>query len=121
MPPLPLLGALLDTAGTALKAARSSGSSGAAGNDAAPATAAVPFAQSLKQSIITRRDASHSGVPDASTKLASTKPAAGTKPSAADDDDATDDTTTNAASNPDAAALAAAAAVQAQLLSLIHI
>ncbi|OXI46595.1 flagellar hook-length control protein FliK [Burkholderia aenigmatica] len=115
MPPLPLLGALLDTAGTVLKAARSSGSSGAAGNDAAPATAAVPFAQSLKQSVITRRDALHSSVPDASTKQASSKPAAGTKPSAADDDDTTDDTTTNAASNPDAAALAAAAAVQAQL------
>ncbi|VWC37805.1 flagellar hook-length control protein [Burkholderia lata] len=113
MPPLPLLGALLDTAGTALKAARGSGSSSAAGNDAATATTAVPFAQTLKQSVITRRDASNSGVPDASTKQASSKPAAGTKSS--DDDDTTDDTTTNAATNPDAAALAAAAAVQAQL------
>lgn len=113
MPPLPLLGALLDTAGTALQAARGSGSSGAAaGNDA---TAAVPFAQTLKQSVVTRRDSSNAGVPDASTKQASSKPAAGTKPSATDDDDATDDTTTNAAANPDAAALAAAAAVQAQL------
>ncbi len=113
MPPLPLLGALLDTAGTAIQAARGSGSSGtAAGNDA---TAAVPFAQTLKQSVVTRRDSSNAGVPDASTKQASSKPAAGTKPSATDDDDATDDTTTNAAANPDAAALAAAAAVQAQL------
>ncbi|KWH47213.1 flagellar hook-length control protein FliK [Burkholderia cepacia] len=113
MPPLPLLGALLDTAGAALQAARGSGSSGAAaGNDAATA---VPFAQTLKQSVVTRRDSSNAGAPDASTKQASSKPAAGTKPSATDDDDATDDTTTNAAANPDAAALAAAAAVQAQL------
>ncbi|MDN7892604.1 flagellar hook-length control protein FliK [Burkholderia cepacia] len=113
MPPLPLLGALLDTAGTALQAARGSGSSGAAaGNDAATA---VPFAQTLKQSVVTRRDSSNAGAPDASTKQASSKPAAATKPSATDDDDATDDTTTNAAANPDAAALAAAAAVQAQL------
>ncbi|WP_321940892.1 flagellar hook-length control protein FliK [Burkholderia cepacia] len=113
MPPLPLLSALLDTAGTALQAARGSGSSGAAaGNDAATA---VPFAQTLKQSVVTRRDSSNAGAPDASTKQASSKPAAGTKPSATDDDDATDDTTTNAAANPDAAALAAAAAVQAQL------
>ncbi|MDN7860438.1 flagellar hook-length control protein FliK [Burkholderia cepacia] len=113
MPPLPLLGALLDTAGTALQAARGSGSSGAAaGNDA---TTAVPFAQTLKQSVVTRRDSSNAGVPDASTKQASSKPAAATKPAATDDDDATDDTTTNAAANPDAAALAAAAAVQAQL------
>ncbi|VWC27305.1 flagellar hook-length control protein FliK [Burkholderia lata] len=117
MPPLPLLGALLDTAGTALKAARGSGSSSAAGNDAATATSAVPFAQTLKQSVITRRDASNSGMPDASTTQASSKPATGTKPSATDDDDTTDDTTTNAATNPDAAALAAAAAVQAQLLA----
>ncbi|HEM7881281.1 TPA: flagellar hook-length control protein FliK, partial [Burkholderia contaminans] len=115
MPPLPLLGALLDTAGTALKAARGAGSSSAAGNDAATATTAVPFAQTLKQSVTTRRDASNADVPDASTQQASSKPAAGTKPSAADDDDTTDDTTTNAATNPDAAALAAAAAVQAQL------
>lgn len=115
MPPLPLLGALLDTAGAALKAARGSGSSSAAGNDAASASTAVPFAQTLKQSVATRRDASNFGVPDTSTKQVASKPAAGTKPSANDDDDATDDTTTNAATNPDAAALAAAAAVQAQL------
>ncbi|OXI87335.1 flagellar hook-length control protein [Burkholderia sp. AU31652] len=115
MPPLPLLGALLDTAGTALKAARGAGSSSAAGTDAATATTAVPFAQTLKQSVTTRRDASNAGVPDASTQQASSKPGAGTKPSAAEDDDTTDDTTTNAATNPDAAALAAAAAVQAQL------
>ena len=58
MPPLPLLGALLDTAGSALKAARGSGSSSAAaGNDASATTNAVPFAQTLKQSVITRRDA----------------------------------------------------------------
>ncbi|KKL36732.1 flagellar hook-length control protein [Burkholderia contaminans FFH2055] len=115
MPPLPLLGALLDTAGTALKAARGAGASSAAGNDAATATTAVPFAQTLKQSVTTRRDASNADVPDASTQQASSKPAAGTKPSAADDDDTTDDTTANAATNPNAAALAAAAAVQAQL------
>ncbi|HGL6715889.1 flagellar hook-length control protein FliK [Burkholderia contaminans] len=115
MPPLPLLGALLDTAGTALKAARGAGASSAAGNDAATATTAVPFAQTLKQSVTTRRDASNAGVPDAPTQQASSMPAAGTKPSADDDDDTTDDTSTNAATNPDAAALAAAAAVQAQL------
>ncbi|MCA8275143.1 flagellar hook-length control protein FliK [Burkholderia sp. AU30280] len=115
MPPLPLLGALLDTAGAALKAARGSGPSGAAGNDAANAATAAPFAQTLKQSVTARRDASDSGVPDASANPASSKLAAGTKPSANDDDDATDDTTTNAATNPDAAALAAAVAVQAQL------
>lgn len=115
MPPLPLLGALLDTAGTALKAARGAGASSAAGNDAATATTTVPFAQTLKQSVTTRRDASNADVPDASTQQASSKPAAGTKPSANDDDDTTDDTTTNAATNPGAAALAAAAAVQAQL------
>ncbi|AXF22023.1 flagellar hook-length control protein FliK [Burkholderia pyrrocinia] len=111
MPPLPLLGALIDTAGAALKAARGSGSSATAtGNDAATA---VPFAQTLKQSVVTRHDAAHSGTPDASTKQASSKPAAGTKPSGADDDQSTDDA--NAATHPDAAALAAAAAVQAQL------
>jgi flagellar hook-length control protein FliK len=116
MPPLPLLGALLDTAGSALKAARGSGSSGAAaGNDASATTNAVPFAQTLKQSVITRRDASNSGVPATSAQQASSKSAAGTKPSANDDDDATDDTAANPATNPDAAALAAAAAVQAQL------
>lgn len=114
MPPLPLLGALIDTAGAALKAARGSGSSGAAaGNDAATATTAVPFAQTLKQSVDTRRDAANSATPDASTTQAASKPAAGTKPSGTDDDQSTDDT--NAAINPDAGALAAAAAVQAQL------
>ncbi|WP_338638687.1 flagellar hook-length control protein FliK [Burkholderia pyrrocinia] len=114
MPPLPLLGALIDTAGAALKAARGSGSSGAAaGNDAATATTAVPFAQTLKQSVVTRRDAANSATPDASTTQAASKPAAGAKPSGTDDDQSTDDT--NAAINPDAGALAAAAAVQAQL------
>lgn len=114
MPPLPLLGALIDTAGAALKAARGSGSSGAAaGNDAATATTAVPFAQTLKQSVDTRRDAANSATPDASTTQAASKPAAGAKPSGTDDDQSTDDT--NTAINPDAGALAAAAAVQAQL------
>ncbi|VWC26559.1 flagellar hook-length control protein FliK [Burkholderia arboris] len=112
MPPLPLLGALIDTAGAALKAARGSGSS-AAGNDAPATTAAVPFAQTLKQSVVTRRDASNPATPDASTTQAASKPAAGTKPSGTDDDKSTDDA--NATTNPDAAALAAAAAVQAQL------
>ncbi|GAU00141.1 flagellar hook-length control protein [Burkholderia stabilis] len=111
---MPLLGALIDTAGAALKAARGSGSSGAAaGNDAATATTAVPFAQTLKQSVVTRRDAANSATPDASTTQAASKPAAGAKPSGTDDDQSTDDT--NAAINPDAGALAAAAAVQAQL------
>ncbi|RXV72167.1 flagellar hook-length control protein FliK [Burkholderia stabilis] len=121
MPPLPLLGALIDTAGAALKAARGSNSSGTAtGNDAASAstaTAAVPFAQTLKQSVVTRHDATISGTRDASTKQASSTPAAGAKPSATDDDSSDDDTNVAANPNPspDAAALAAAAAVQAQL------
>ncbi|AWG31922.1 flagellar hook-length control protein FliK [Burkholderia cenocepacia] len=113
MPPLPLLGALLDTAGAALKAARGSGASAA--NDASAATSAVPFAQTLKQSVATRGDTANAGTSDVSTKPAASKPAAGAKPSGTDDDKATDDTTANAATNPDAAALAAAAAVQAQL------
>ncbi|AOJ23108.1 flagellar hook-length control protein [Burkholderia cenocepacia] len=113
MPPLPLLGALLDTAGAALKAARGSGASAA--NDASAATSAVPFAQTLKQSVATRGDAANAGTSDVSTKPAASKPAAGAKPSGTDDDKATDDTTANATANPDAAALAAAAAVQAQL------
>ncbi|MCA8404882.1 flagellar hook-length control protein FliK [Burkholderia cenocepacia] len=114
MPPLPLLGALLDTAGAALKAARGSGASAA--NDASAATSAVPFAQTLKQSVATRGDTANAGTSDVSTKPAASKPAAGAKPSGTDDDDkATEDTTANAATNPDAAALAAAAAVQAQL------
>ncbi|RQV06100.1 flagellar hook-length control protein FliK [Burkholderia cenocepacia] len=113
MPPLPLLGALLDTAGAALKAARGSGAS--ATNDASAATSAVPFAQTLKQSVATRGDTANAGTPDVSTKPAASKPAAGAKPSGTDDDKATDDTTANATANPDAAALAAAAAVQAQL------
>ncbi|HEF5873435.1 TPA: flagellar hook-length control protein FliK [Burkholderia cenocepacia] len=114
MPPLPLLGALLDTAGAALKAARGSGASTAA-NDASAATNAVPFAQTLKQSVASRGDTANAGTPDVSTKQAASIPAAGAKTSGTDDDKATDDTTANAATNPDAAALAAAAAVQAQL------
>lgn len=114
MPPLPLLGALLDTAGTALKAVRDASSSAAAsktaGNDAATSPAAVPFAQTLKQSVGMRHDAATAGKPDATTKQASATPAAGTG-----DDKSTDDA--NATPNPDAAALAAAAAVQAQLLA----
>ncbi|MCR4469127.1 flagellar hook-length control protein FliK [Burkholderia sp. SCN-KJ] len=119
MPPLPLLGALLDTAGTALKAVRDAGSSAAAGktagNDAATSPAAVPFAQTLKQSVGTRHDAANAGKPDATTKQVSAAPAAGTKPSGTGDDKPTDDA--NATPNPDAAALAATAAVQAQLLA----
>ncbi|KHK60829.1 flagellar hook-length control protein [Burkholderia sp. A9] len=118
MPPLPLLGALLDTAGAALKAVRDAGSSSAAtpsaGNDAAPGAAAVPFAQTLKQSIVTRHDAANAGKPDVTSKQAASTPAAGTKPSGTDDDKSTDDANATTA-NPDAAALAAAAAVQAQL------
>ncbi|KVD46199.1 flagellar hook-length control protein [Burkholderia sp. ABCPW 11] len=112
MPPLPLLGALLDTAGAALKAARGSGASAA--GDASATASAVPFAQTLKQSVATRGDTANAGTPDVSTQQVSSKPAAGAKPSGTNDDDATDDTTANAAANPDAAALAAAA-VQAQL------
>ncbi|RQR43130.1 MULTISPECIES: flagellar hook-length control protein FliK [unclassified Burkholderia] len=115
MPPLPLLGALLDTAGTALKAVRDAGSSAAAGNDAAASPAAVPFAQTLKQSVDTRHDATNAGMPDAATKQVSATPAAGTKPYGTGDDKPIDDA--NATPNPDAAALAAAAAVQAQLLA----
>ena len=117
MPPLPLLGALLDTAGAALKAPRGSGAS-AAGADAASATSDVPFAQTLKQSVATRGDTANAGTPDASTRQASSKPAAGAKPSGTDDDKATDDTPANAATataTPDAAAPAPAGAVQAQL------
>ncbi|MDN7589107.1 flagellar hook-length control protein FliK [Burkholderia seminalis] len=113
MPPLPLLGALLDTAGAALKAARGAGSS-AAGNDASAPATAVPFAQTLKQSVVSRRDASSTAAPDASTTQAASKPAAGTKPSGTDDDDKPADAA-NATTSADAAALAAAAAVQAQL------
>ncbi|MDN7703034.1 flagellar hook-length control protein FliK [Burkholderia semiarida] len=116
MPPLPLLGALLDTAGAALKATRGPGASATA-NDAPAAASAVPFAQTLKQSVTTRGDTASTGTPDVPAKQAASKPAAGAKPSGTDDDDATDATAANATAtaNPDAAALAAAAAVQAQL------
>ncbi|RQZ66288.1 flagellar hook-length control protein FliK [Burkholderia sp. Bp9004] len=117
MPPLPLLGVLLDTAGTALKAIRDAGSSASAksaGNDAASSPAAMPFAQTLKQSVVTRHDAAIAGKPDVSTKQASSTSAAGTKSADhGDDDQSTEDAI--ATLNPDAAALAAAAAVQAQL------
>jgi flagellar hook-length control protein FliK len=119
MPPLPLLGALLDTAGAALKAAtRSAGSTASAasaGNDAATGPAAVPFTQTLKQSVVARHDTANAGTPDAASNQASSAPTAGTKPSGngSDDDKSTADA--NATPNPDAAALAAAAAVQAQL------
>ncbi|AOI99273.1 flagellar hook-length control protein FliK [Burkholderia sp. LA-2-3-30-S1-D2] len=116
MPPLPLLGVLLDTAGTALKAIRDAGSSASAksaGNDAASSPAAMPFAQTLKQSVVTRHDAAIAGKPDVSTKQASSTSAAGTKSADHDDDQSTEDAI--ATLNPDAAALAAAAAVQAQL------
>ncbi|MDN7908414.1 flagellar hook-length control protein FliK [Burkholderia diffusa] len=116
MPPLPLLGVLLDTAGTALKAIRDAGSSASAksaGNDAASSPAAMPFAQTLKQSVVTRHDAAIAGKPDASTKQASSTSAARTKSADHDDDKSTDDAI--ATPNPDAAALAAAASVQAQL------
>lgn len=116
MPPLPLLGVLLDTAGTALKAIRDAGSSASAksaGNDAASGPAAMPFAQTLKQSVVTRHDAATADKPDASTKQASSTSAAGTKSADRDDDPSTEDA--SATLNPDAAALAAAAAVQAQL------
>ncbi|QTO43257.1 flagellar hook-length control protein FliK [Burkholderia latens] len=121
MPPLPLLGALLDTAGTALKAAtRSAGSAASApsaGSDAANGPAAAPFAQTLKQSVATRHETANDDTPDAASKQLASTPTAGAKPSGigstGDDDKSSDDA--NATPNPDAAALAAAAAVQAQL------
>ncbi|WP_175736243.1 flagellar hook-length control protein FliK [Burkholderia ambifaria] len=121
MPPLPLLGALLDTAGTAIKAARGAGSSAAAtsaGNDAATSPAAVPFAQTLKQSVGTRHDAANAGKPDTATQQASSTSPAGAKPADRVDDKSTDDA--NATPNADAAALAAAAAVQAQLQARVN-
>ncbi|WP_175728823.1 flagellar hook-length control protein FliK [Burkholderia ambifaria] len=121
MPPLPLLGALLDTAGTAIKAARGAGSSTAAtsaGNDAATSPAAVPFAQTLKQSVGTRHDAANAGKPDTATQQASSTSPAGAKPADRVDDKSTDDA--NATPNADAAALAAAAAVQAQLQARVN-
>ena len=114
MPPLPLLGVLLDTAGTALKAIRDAGSSASAksaGNDAASSPAAMPFAQTLKQSVVTRHDAAIAGKPDVSTKQASSTSAAGTKSADhGDDDQSTEDAI--ATLNPDAAALAARRARQ---------
>ncbi|KUY88948.1 MULTISPECIES: flagellar hook-length control protein FliK [unclassified Burkholderia] len=121
MPPLPLLGVLLDTAGTALKAIRDAGSSASAksaGNDAASGPAAMPFAQTLKQSVVTRHDAATADQPDVSTKQASSTSAAGTKSADRDDDPSTEDAI--ATLNPDAAALAAAAAVQAQLQARVN-
>ncbi|UEP27755.1 MULTISPECIES: flagellar hook-length control protein FliK [unclassified Burkholderia] len=121
MPPLPLLGALLDTAGTAIKAVRGAGSSASAtsaGNDAATSQAAVPFAQTLKRSVVTRHDTANAGKPDAATQQASSTPAAGAKPADRVDDKSTDDA--NATPNADAAALAAAAAVQAQLQARVN-
>ncbi|KVC26407.1 flagellar hook-length control protein FliK [Burkholderia pseudomultivorans] len=110
MPSLSQLGALLDTAGSALKASRSAASSG---TDAATSTAPAPFAQTLQQRVVTRHDQTDAGTA-APSKHATSKP---------DDDKPADDATAataaasaaTAAPNPDAAALAAAAAVQAQL------
>ncbi|HDR8941664.1 flagellar hook-length control protein FliK [Burkholderia vietnamiensis] len=130
MLPLPLLGALIDTAGAAIKAVRNSGSSAAsatpaasAGNDSASGPAAVPFAQTLKQSVASRHDAASgdtsdgatsstasTSAPNSSTSTTGTNPS---KPSGNHDDKSTDDA--NATPNPDAAALAAAVAMQAQL------
>ncbi|MBY4768701.1 flagellar hook-length control protein FliK [Burkholderia ambifaria] len=121
MPPLPLLGALLDTAGTAIKAVRGAGSSAAAtsvGNDAATSPAAVPFAQTLKQSVGTRHDTANAGKPDTATQQASSTSPAGAKAADRVDDKSTDDA--NATPNADAAALAAAAAVQAQLQARVN-
>ncbi|WP_175837248.1 flagellar hook-length control protein FliK [Burkholderia anthina] len=111
MPPLPLLGALIDTAGAALGAIRGAGSS--AGNDAASAPAAAPFAQTLKHSVVARHDTANGSKPDTATKHASSTPAAGAKHAGDNDDKSADEAST--ATSGDAAALAAAAAVQAQL------
>lgn len=120
MPSLSLLGALIDTAGSALKAGRKA----AAADASAPANAAdaagspLPFAQTLQQSVASQRtssapaDASSSTAPSTSSSAPSTV-AGNAKPSGSSDDKTRDDAT--AAVNPDAAALAAAAAVQAQL------
>ncbi|MDR8730221.1 flagellar hook-length control protein FliK [Burkholderia pseudomultivorans] len=104
MPSLSQLGALLDTAGSALKASRSAASSG---TDAATSTAPAPFTQTLQQRVVTRHGQTDAG-PASPPKHATSKP---------DDDKSPDDATTasSTATNPDAAALAAAAAVQAQL------
>ncbi|WP_269506567.1 flagellar hook-length control protein FliK [Burkholderia sp. IMCC1007] len=111
MPPLPLLGALIDTAGAALGAIRGAGSS--AGSDAATAPAAAPFAQTLKHSVAARHDTANGSQPDTATKHVSSKPAGGAMPAGDHDDKSAEDT--NTATQGDAAALAAAAAVQAQL------
>ncbi|AOK18055.1 flagellar hook-length control protein [Burkholderia cepacia] len=120
MPPLPLLGALIDTAGSALKAGRKA----AAADASAPANAAdaagspLPFAQTLKQSVASQRTSSAQADASSTPTLPSTSSSApstvagNAKPSGSSDDKARDDAT--AAVNPDAAALAAAA-VQAQL------
>ncbi|KVM14095.1 flagellar hook-length control protein [Burkholderia ubonensis] len=121
MPSLSLLGALIDTAGSALKAGRKA----AAADASAPANAAdgasspLPFAQTLQQSVASQRtssaqaDASSTPTAPSTSSGAPSTVAGNAKPSGSSDDKTRDDAT--AAVNPDAAALAAAAAVQAQL------
>ncbi|KVV41565.1 flagellar hook-length control protein [Burkholderia ubonensis] len=121
MPSLSLLGALIDTAGAALKAGRKA----AAADASAPANAAdaagspLPFAQTLQQSVASQRtssaqvDASSTPTLPSTSSSAPSTVAGNAKPSGSSDDKTRDDAT--AAVNPDAAALAAAAAVQAQL------
>ncbi|AYZ66636.1 flagellar hook-length control protein FliK [Burkholderia multivorans] len=120
MPSLSLLGALIDTAGSALKAGRKAAAADASapGNAADAASSPLPFAQTLQQSVASQRtssapaDASSPTAPSTSSSAPSTV-AGNAKPSGSSDDKTRDDAT--AAVNPDAAALAAAAAVQAQL------
>lgn len=119
MPSLSLLGALLDTAGSAIKAVRNKASTpdSSTANDASTAAAALPFARTLQQSVASQTPAAPASASSGSTSTVASAASAlanGMKPSNGPDDPTHDDT---AAANPDAAALAAAAAVQAQLLA----
>ncbi|WP_323119550.1 flagellar hook-length control protein FliK [Burkholderia alba] len=137
MPSLPFGATLLDSAGTALKASR--GSSTPAPSPAAddPA-AAAPFAQTLRQSVQSQRQANGpapaqngapSGTGTASSPPGQSSPANpagpsgsttsnasdGSKPADKDDPAQTAQPPSDAAAAAQAAALAAAASVQAQL------
>lgn len=135
MPPLPLIGVLLDTAGAALKAVRHAGAKDASAAASPTGDAPQPFARTLQQSVAAQQPAVSANAPSsaasaasptassaasgstsgsASTLASSTVPSNRTRPQASADDKTHDDSTTV---NPDAAALAAAAAVQAQLLA----
>ncbi|MXN74198.1 flagellar hook-length control protein FliK [Burkholderia sp. 4701] len=118
MPSLSLLGALIDTASSALKAGRKTATPDAS---AASDAAALPFAQTLQQSVASQGASAQSDASSSAAALPSatagapSSVAGGAKPSSPIDDKTRDDA--SAAVNPEAAALAAAAAVQAQLLA----